>query len=618
MTVSVLLLTNVASASTVFLETGDEKMCQNGNSACFDLVLDEAPGGLSGYILNLSVSDPSVAMITDVSYSAWADLEYPVELPAGSCELGALDLDEELSPGTKNVTLAIVTITGNRQGSADIIMKISAMDDHSGQEISPLVHSGEIVVDNGDVWFHPLPVVAEYDDPSHADQEMFNPGPDIKDEIIDVDEILLPELRFDASRKRVIVEQELSPGKTTTIDEKEFTIPSGAIVHHDQSGTTTVFDSSGLQLFAADDSEAEEVWTPGGPKPATHVHEVPSGSVINNQGNMTYVISKKQVILVLIEDGVPTETTTGSMGKSAPPDWPPGYIDGIEYTPTQDLKEFSSNWTVPEEPSDTDPSNVICMWNGLHRTTSYQGVIQPVVTWNEDGDEFFKGRVWQVTSSSMVKSSPISTRTGHEVRGTLTWDEELEYWKIILWDLDNYEATSLFSNIVPNTDCQIALMVESWDPCWPRHLFGYVIFHDITLQSMTGSDITPSVEDINVYITEDYNWTVKCPWLDIYANDWPDSILFRTGNSVTVPLPGLVNPPIDPDEDYFAEDLNGNGQIDLNDVVRFFKNIVWMIQNEPVDRFDFNRNAQIDLNDVVVLFREPTPDRHLFTMEEMR
>ena len=78
-------------------------------------------------------------------------------------------------------------------------------------------------------------------------------------------------------------------------------------------------------------------------------------------------------------------------------------------------------------------------------------------------------------------------------------------------------------------------------------------------------------------------------------------IMVTTG---VIPLPGCTDPPTDPDSDGLYEDLNGNGVKDLNDVVLFFKNIVWMIANEPVAPFDFNNNGAIDLNDVVLLYKE--------------
>ena len=68
--------------------------------------------------------------------------------------------------------------------------------------------------------------------------------------------------------------------------------------------------------------------------------------------------------------------------------------------------------------------------------------------------------------------------------------------------------------------------------------------------------------------------------------------------------------PTDPDLDGWYEDINGNGRIDFNDVVVFFKNIQWIALHEPVPGFDYNGNGRIDFNDVVQLFRksgEPLP-----------
>ena len=70
------------------------------------------------------------------------------------------------------------------------------------------------------------------------------------------------------------------------------------------------------------------------------------------------------------------------------------------------------------------------------------------------------------------------------------------------------------------------------------------------------------------------------------------------------PLPGLTNPPTDPDHDGLYEDLNGNGEAGFTDVVLFFKNIDWIADNEPVSAFDFNQNGAIGFQDIVMLFKE--------------
>jgi beta propeller repeat protein len=65
---------------------------------------------------------------------------------------------------------------------------------------------------------------------------------------------------------------------------------------------------------------------------------------------------------------------------------------------------------------------------------------------------------------------------------------------------------------------------------------------------------------------------------------------------------GQTKLPTDTDHDGLYEDLNGNGALDFNDVVIFFNQMDWIIDNEPVALFDFNQNGQIDFNDIVRVF----------------
>ena len=71
-----------------------------------------------------------------------------------------------------------------------------------------------------------------------------------------------------------------------------------------------------------------------------------------------------------------------------------------------------------------------------------------------------------------------------------------------------------------------------------------------------------------------------------------------------VALPGISNPPTDPDSDDLYEDLNANGFADWDDAGVLFWNTDWIQENEPVTCFDFNHNGFIDWDDAVVLFWE--------------
>lgn len=68
------------------------------------------------------------------------------------------------------------------------------------------------------------------------------------------------------------------------------------------------------------------------------------------------------------------------------------------------------------------------------------------------------------------------------------------------------------------------------------------------------------------------------------------------------PLPGYQKPPTDPNNDGRYEDLNGNEEIEYDDVVALNANMQWIEENNLVPLFDFNTNGRIDYDDVVMLF----------------
>jgi PKD repeat protein len=71
-----------------------------------------------------------------------------------------------------------------------------------------------------------------------------------------------------------------------------------------------------------------------------------------------------------------------------------------------------------------------------------------------------------------------------------------------------------------------------------------------------------------------------------------------------LPLPGLEAAPTDPDGDGLFEDLDGDGRRSFNDVVLFFERMEWIGNSEPMKCFDMNANGRIDFDDVVRVFQE--------------
>jgi len=81
-------------------------------------------------------------------------------------------------------------------------------------------------------------------------------------------ETQLPQMHFNNSQAKVVVTGELSPeqsaeyAQATAIGQTSasLTIPLGSIIYH-ADNVTTVFDATGKQLFAADDSQAATLHT---------------------------------------------------------------------------------------------------------------------------------------------------------------------------------------------------------------------------------------------------------------------------------------------------------------------------------------------------------------------
>ncbi|WP_225333444.1 fibronectin type III domain-containing protein [Halomicrobium urmianum] len=81
-----------------------------------------------------------------------------------------------------------------------------------------------------------------------------------------------------------------------------------------------------------------------------------------------------------------------------------------------------------------------------------------------------------------------------------------------------------------------------------------------------------------------------------------------TGSATTATVEDGPDPldgtePTDPDEDGVYEDLNGNGETDYSDVVRYFDEIDGEYFAENAEYFDFNGNGEADYSDLVALFQ---------------
>jgi len=84
------------------------------------------------------------------------------------------------------------------------------------------------------------------------------------------------------------------------------------------------------------------------------------------------------------------------------------------------------------------------------------------------------------------------------------------------------------------------------------------------------------------------------------ANGSNSSLAPINVTGITV-FPNCTNSPTDLNNDKLYEDINGNRQLEFDDVVAYFDNIGWIRQKGLITNFDFDNSGSIDYNDVVKL-----------------
>ncbi len=117
-----------------------------GGTDTITLVLDNAPTGVAGYAINVTIDNPAIARITAVSFPSWADLNSASTLPSSYCLMGVTDLNGEQGPGT-GITLATLTIEGLSGGQSTVHANVILLNGDDESEIWPTVTEGTFTVD---------------------------------------------------------------------------------------------------------------------------------------------------------------------------------------------------------------------------------------------------------------------------------------------------------------------------------------------------------------------------------------------------------------------------------------------------------------------------------------
>ena len=129
--------------------TSDLFLNQPGEDITMNLMLDSVPNGLSGYNLNVSISNASVAQITSVTFPEWASQMNNHDPLPGSHDflIRASDVNDSVKVGSTGVTLASLTIRGLSPGDTNVILTQANIDDETGSNIPLIISNGNLTVD---------------------------------------------------------------------------------------------------------------------------------------------------------------------------------------------------------------------------------------------------------------------------------------------------------------------------------------------------------------------------------------------------------------------------------------------------------------------------------------
>jgi hypothetical protein len=117
-----------------------------GATTTVRITLDEAPNGLSGYTITVSLSAPAVAEVTGVNFPHWGSMNDTSALPADSLWMKAVDLNHEIEAGATGIELGTLIIRGDAQGTCAITVTIDRVDDDGGNPMSCSTSAGALTV----------------------------------------------------------------------------------------------------------------------------------------------------------------------------------------------------------------------------------------------------------------------------------------------------------------------------------------------------------------------------------------------------------------------------------------------------------------------------------------
>ena len=142
----------ITAEETPVLYVESTTITGTGNVSEVNVTISYLPLGLSGYNITVSIEDPSIAEIVEVALPEWASIYKIGFLSSSSVWVKAVDLNNEIKPGDRDVTLMTLKVKAVSVGTTKILIKINylhgvpALQDDNGDPIDVTIEKGVIAV----------------------------------------------------------------------------------------------------------------------------------------------------------------------------------------------------------------------------------------------------------------------------------------------------------------------------------------------------------------------------------------------------------------------------------------------------------------------------------------
>jgi hypothetical protein len=278
----------------------------------------------------------------------------------------------------------------------------------------------------------------------------------------------------DEAKEYTVISAPLSPVE----EDYVYSIPVGSSIFHSDNGITLVYGPDGACILSAKESEASMITTPIGLRRATHIHEVPSGSHIKTNGDITEVYKDGIRILTVVDQ---------TKGNTITPDFS-GWIEYSKDWSVDELEYFRAKWEVTSAPPDPVEDAIDFLFNGIE-PQNLSAIIQPVLEWNQLHSHRWTGRAWHGSWGDYYCSGPINVNEGDTIYGILSYLDSIEYWYVSFYDDTTGQDTYLESNYVGTTDLVVVCTLEAKFIESNDDVPGDTTFYDMTFLDSDGNDV---------------------------------------------------------------------------------------------------------------------------------